>query len=306
MARMRFSHAQREDSVLSDLEAHFPKFTGQALSWTKVPDGQDPPDFLSTSPGGPIGLELIEWLAGDQMGPAKGRESQRDHIRTVICENWQAGYQPQNFKLAVLIPNWGQRIERVDEALLRQAFFACAEHVDATWNTNPDRMGRGYHQDDFSNYPTIGRYFQGIRYIGGGLLGVCWIDVEQDGGAYDPVIPAETLEQALGKKLVLLSTPSSETRLRAHGLAELYLLVHGGSNMYMYNTPSGPMTLEEIARRGAAFYSSHPLRHTFNRVWFFDSLDSADEVNVLLGLPPGSGRVRWLAQIWPRFSMGAA
>jgi hypothetical protein len=30
---------------------------------------------------------------------------------------------------------------------------------------------------------------------------------------------------------------------------------------------------------------SHPQRELFNRVWFFDSLDSADDVNALFGLP---------------------
>jgi hypothetical protein len=61
--------------------------------------------------------------------------------------------------------------------------------------------------------------------------------------------------------------------------------------------------LEEIAQRGAAFYAAHPQRQIFTRVWFFDSLDSADEINQLLGYPPGYGRVRWLAQLWPTFNV---
>jgi hypothetical protein len=59
--------------------------------------------------------------------------------------------------------------------------------------------------------------------------------------------------------------------------------------------------LEEIARRGSAHYANHPLRNIFNRVWFYDSLDSADEINQLLGFAAGAGRVRWLAELWPQF-----
>ena len=103
MATARLSHDQREQEVLTDLQRHFPAFA-DAVSWSKVPDGQDPPDFIGHTLDGPVGLELIEWLDGGQMGPAKGRESQRDNIRRVVHENWQARYQPQNFNLAVLMP----------------------------------------------------------------------------------------------------------------------------------------------------------------------------------------------------------
>jgi hypothetical protein len=33
------------------------------------------------------------------------------------------------------------------------------------------------------------------------------------------------------------------------------------------------------------------------------SLDSADEINQMLGYPAGYGRVRWLAQLWPEFKV---
>lgn len=93
IATARLSHDQRELEVLTDLERHFPAFAGP-VSWTKVPDGQDPPDFIGHAPAGRLGLELIEWLEGGQMGPAKGRESKRDHIRRVVHENWHVQYQP--------------------------------------------------------------------------------------------------------------------------------------------------------------------------------------------------------------------
>jgi hypothetical protein len=100
------------------------------------------------------------------MGPAKGRESQRDHIRRVVHENRQAQYQPQNFNLAVLMPNWSLRISRSDESQLWQEFFACAESVDTAWFSNPGCVGRAYTQSDLSTYVVMRKYFHAIRCIG--------------------------------------------------------------------------------------------------------------------------------------------
>jgi hypothetical protein len=303
MATSRLTHDQREQSVLADLEANFPRFTGETLTWEKVPDGQDPPDFIASQPKRKIGLELREWLDGDQMGPAKTRESQREQMHRILASDWASEYKPKNFRGASISPDWNQRISRQDEAPLRREFFACVADVDSTWLSNPDRHGNAYYQAEFSGYPLLGKYFNSIYYIGGEPHGLCWIREDGDGGAFDPALPAQTLEDALDKKLNLCSAPAAESRLKERGLTELYLLVHGGFNAYAYNTPSGHLSLEDICKRGAAFYAAHALRSTFNRVWFFDSLDSANEVNALMGLPPGSGRVRWLAQLWPEFKL---
>jgi hypothetical protein len=99
------------------------------------------------------------------------------------------------------------------------------------------------------------------------------------------------------------SSAAKKLHLNTHRLDQLGLLVHGGFNAYAYNTPSGPLSLEEIARRAAAYYAAHAQHQIFDRVWFFDSLDSADDVNALLRVPAGRGRIRWLAQLWPEFRM---
>jgi hypothetical protein len=107
------------------------------------------------------------------------------------------------------------------------------------------------------------------------------------------------LEDALQDKLGKFAKPERQAKLTKHGIVENYLLIHGGWNAYVNNSPHHPLTLDEIAERGAEFYAAHPERNLFSRVWFFDSLDSADEVNALFGIPAGTGRVRWLAQVWP-------
>jgi hypothetical protein len=298
----RQTHNQREQEVLADVEKHFPGFAGHPITWSKVPDGQDPPDFVAQAPSGRIGLEFIEWLDGSQMGAAKGRESQRANIVRVIADNW-IEHQPRNVGLAVLIPAWGLRIAPSDESVLKLEFYRCVEAIDSVWSSNPARIGSTYYQADLSGYPTLARYFEGIRYIGGEQHGFCWIDVEQDKGNYDPSTTIQTLEQALDKKLTLYSTPEKHAELNTLGLTELNLLVHGGINAYRYNTPAHPLSLEQIAWRGAEFYARHPQRHIFDRVWFFDSLNSADSLNALIGLPPGYGDVKWLAGLWPTFEV---
>jgi hypothetical protein len=301
MATRWITHGQRERVVLTDLEASFPNFMGYAQLWTEVPHGQDPPDIISRDPGATIGLELREWLDGDQMGPAKARESQREQIHRVLSYDWERQYQPTNFRGAFPSPIGDERISRADEQALREEFFACAAEVDRAWADDSDHWGNSYYLTEFPGYPLLRKYFSAIRYIGGEPPGLNWIGEQGDGGAFDPNIPVESLKQALDSKLSDYSKPEKQAHLNAHGLTELNLLVHGGFNIYAYNTPPGLLSLDEIAQHGAGHYAAHPQRYVFNHVWLFHSLDSADELNQLLGFAPGEGRVRWLAQLWPYF-----
>ena len=298
----KLTHDQRELSVLTDLSASFPYFAQVPLSWTRIPEGRDPPDFLGIGQNERIGLELIEWLDGGQMGPAKTREARQKEVLRILRTNLKAEHAPQNFRGAFIVAG-EKKIAAGDEAKLREQFFDCAAQVDRTWSTNPERTGMALELNDLTRYPLMQTYFDGIRFIGGGSQGFWWVDVQGDGGAYDPGVTVETLKQALDKKLSDYSRPEKQAHLQAHGLTEFDLLVHGGFNAYAYNSPSGPLSLEDIARRGAVFYASHSQRQIFNRVWFYDSLDSADDITALIGYPPGYGRVRWLAQLWPSFSI---
>ena len=301
MATARLTHDQREQQVLADLQISFPNFGPDLCHWTKVPDGADPPDFLGSGQAGKIGLELIEWLDGSQMGPAKSREAQRTDLRRALLST-KPDKVPENFNCAVLIPNWGLRLRSTDESRFRDEFFAYIAAVDRTWHTNPDRIANTLWYSEFSAYPMLGKYLASIQFRKGGVHEL-FIDVEEDGGAFEPNIAVETLQQALDKKILLYSQPDTRAKLNTHGLAEVCLLVHGGFNAYAYNTPTGHLSLEEITRRGSVHYANHPLPKSFSRVWFYHSLDSADEVNQLLGFPAGAGRVRWLAELWPQFSV---
>jgi hypothetical protein len=157
-----------------------------------------------------------------------------------------------------------------------------------------------YYQTEFLGFPLMTTYLGAIRYIDGPPHGLLWIQVEPDGGAYDPMVSVQRLEAALQDKLVKFAKPDRQAKLAKHNIVETYLLIHGGWNAYVSNSPHHPLTLDEIAERGAAFYAAHPQRNLFNRVWFYDSLDSADEMNTLFGMSAGTGRVRWLAELSPK------
>jgi hypothetical protein len=138
MATPRISHSQRERAILVDLEMNFPNFMGRALLWDEVPNGQDPPDFISHNPDAKIGLELRERLDGDQMGPAKTRESQRGQIHRILSHDWEHGYQPKNFRGAFPSLFGSERVSRAEELPLRQEFHDCAAEVDRSWDAGVD------------------------------------------------------------------------------------------------------------------------------------------------------------------------
>jgi hypothetical protein len=300
---LRLTHDERERQVLTDLDASFPDFMGKRLTWRKIPDGQDPPDFIGTDAQSTLGLELVEWLDGDQMTPAIARESQRERVHRTLILDSENEFKPTNIRLAFPTLRDGNRAAAKDFAGLRNELYAFAAKVDGAWTTDTRRWGSHDSKRDFPGFPLLTKYFDSINFVGGLPLGGCWIDMERDGGSYDPNAVVDTLNERLDRKLTDYSTSDSLVHLSAQKLGELALLVHGGWNIEVYNNPAGPLTLTEIARRGAAYYAAHPRRDIFRRVWFFHSVDSADDVNTAVGIEPDAGRVRWLAQLWPTFEI---
>jgi hypothetical protein len=112
-----------------------------------------------------------------------------------------------------------------------------------------------------------------------------------------------TLEQAIHKKIQLYADPASDAKLRAKKLDRLELLVHGRFNLYAYNTPKGRLSVSEIAA-AAVFYAGLPASaRRFDRIWIFNSLNPAGDLNELVGWPRETGRLRWLAELWPDFGV---
>jgi hypothetical protein len=136
----RTTHEEREAAVMADLQTSFPNFADGSL-WTKVPDGEDPPDFLADTSLGRVGLELVEWLDGAQMGPAQRRRGDGKKFLNLLTEGWETKYQPSQLSSAVISPKPGTKVASRDETALRQEFWRCAEAIDRTWITNRQRIG---------------------------------------------------------------------------------------------------------------------------------------------------------------------
>ncbi len=175
-------------------QRQLPDFTGLPLSWTEVPDGQDLPDFLSVGQTGPIGLELIEWLDGNQMGPSKTREARRRGVLRILKTNWKAEYQPQRIRGA-FIKVEEKKIAAADEAGRRKEFFDCVAEVDRDMARQLGAQGICLRAERFQRLSLMQGYLAGIRFIGGDPHDSCWIDVDGDVGAYDPSVTVETLKR---------------------------------------------------------------------------------------------------------------
>jgi hypothetical protein len=189
----RPTHAQREDIVIQELQASFPGFAG-VQAWTSVPD--DPPDFTGASADCLVGLELVEWLDGAQMGAAQARKSYREKLWHLLGASWFTDYQPGNLSSAVVCPFWDTKVTRVNEAGLRAEFWRFMEEIDRTWPTNPERVGDNL-LADHSAWPLLSKYVAMIRLRAGEQAwkthGFSWIDIEEDGGPYDPSDVVRTL-----------------------------------------------------------------------------------------------------------------
>jgi hypothetical protein len=108
------------------------------------------------------------------------------------------------------------------------------------------------------------------------------------------------------------SDPQEDSALRRPGrggetqgekLDRLELLVHGGFNLYAYNTPRGRLSVSEIAS-AALFYAGLPASaQRFDRIWIFNSLNPSGDLNELVGWPRKTGPLCWLANLWPDFGV---
>jgi hypothetical protein len=300
----RTSHTQREGMVIQELQESFPGFAGVS-AWTAVTD--DPPDLIGVFLNEKVGMELVEWLDGNQMGAAQAREKYRQTLLELFTEGWNTAYQPLNLSSAVVCPMWSIMIAKSDLPGLRAEFWLFMQEVDRTWLTNPERVGSDL-LADYTAYPLLSKYVETIHLRSGKQSwkehGFCWIDIENDGGSFDPSNVIRTLEQAIDKKIDRYSNSTSDAFIKAKKLDRLELLIHGGFNLYAYNTPRGHMSLSEIAAAGAVYYAGLPdALRLFDRVWIFNSLNPACDLNEMVGFQREEGRLRWLAELWPRYSI---
>jgi hypothetical protein len=294
MTPRRLNHVERERMVLDDLKMSFPESPLSKLVWVSLTEGDDPPDFIANESNGRLGLELVEWLDGDQMRAAKNREKQRDEIQRILRTGWER-FHPEHFIRAFVSPS-ANNVRKRDELSLRAEFYECAAEVDQNWAAYAEGSDH-FFQTRFERYPRVRKYISSVRYIEGTNEGICWIGLPSEGGAFDPLQAVEVLKGRLDDKLVDYSSPKKRAHLQGHALSKLFLLIHGGFNAFAYNTPSGP-SLDRVAALIANYCGQHPNRNLCDEVWFFNSLSSSEEA--YLNPSSSHGRWRFLAQLWPQ------
>lgn len=264
----------REEIVLNDLRSHCPDFIAPNISWTVLPRGDDPPDAIGIAGHEKIGLELTEWLHGEQTRAAVGRERMRNDLARVL--DWQNHSVPANFKNVIVWPIWGTRIKRTDEAALCREFHEAIQKVDDNWKMESKSWPVILGEPELQRYPVLRRYIARIQFAPGtGDLtqyGLSWIDFRQDGGAYDPDTAIGALVNALLQKVVDFSRPEQQERIAAKRVDKLVLLVHVGFNQYASNTPwKAPWrNLRDVALEAAKHCSA--AAGPFDEIWLFHSL----------------------------------
>ena len=163
MSHPRLTHVQRETAVMQELQASFPGIAG-VPTWSPVPD--DPPDFTGDSSSALVGLELVEWLDGTQMGVAQARRAYREKLRNLFGASWATEHQPANLSSAVVCPFWEIKVTRDDETGLCAEFWSFMKGIDQTWQTNPERVGDNL-LADHSSWPLLSKYVETIRLRAG-------------------------------------------------------------------------------------------------------------------------------------------
>ncbi|HEY6767427.1 MAG TPA: hypothetical protein VI386_21920 [Candidatus Sulfotelmatobacter sp.] len=271
---------------------------------TFAPARPDPPDFLEAREG-KVGLEITSWLDSDQVHAATGRERMREDILGIVEE--KKFPHPRNFCYVVITPQWGSRIKKSHYRGVREEFRNAIESIDGAWKSLRDghwaTLGPGERfdylaqRDDLSSYPTLSKYISSIWFTEPARLDPAssegrWINIEQDGGFYDPARTAGALRSAVQNKVDRYRAGDLRAGLETRGVRSLYLLVHTDPARFSTNTPyqtpeqlmASPVEgLPEVARLATEGLASGP------RVF--------DEIFLLYHV----WNAKWLAQIWPDF-----
>lgn len=190
------------------------------------------PDIIAiTASGKRIGVELKSWVNRDQITEARKQERIQANILKAI------GTQPLNKTKHVgyvWLSAKEVRFDSADAADFREQIFALIDQVDNNWSEEFGLRECSHDVTDFTRFPTLGRYLQGVHCATRPHFETDWIHFPSPGGAYSPNEMLEILKKALFDH----RSDEKYKDLRKHvGLDEVYLLVHYDFKAFAYNTP---------------------------------------------------------------------
>ncbi|MDT4896416.1 MAG: hypothetical protein QOH25_1493 [Acidobacteriota bacterium] len=256
------------------------------------PDHERPDIVCVTDSGRRIGVELKGWIHQEQIGDAKLQERIEESLLQAI------GKQPANryrfIRKLWLSPKLGSRMRSQDVDEFRDQLFKLIEEADRAWAEKPAwDVELTDHCNDFSSYPMLGKYLNGIRFFpyrplkkfdeheeaGSAAFVVDWIGFPARGGAFAPEEMLEPLRE-------LLDRIKNDERYRdlcvKVGLEEIDLLVHYDFNAFAYNTPVETPTFkfDDVARYAAESLDDDAGH--FQKIFLFIGVDGWERVFELI------------------------
>jgi len=258
-----------EKNIFESLHRVKPDFAGELLRVWNQPK-QDPPDILCTTASGrTIGVELGEWLNEDQIRDRKGLEAIQNSLLKAIGKQPDNGFENIYFAWPCPLPK--ARVKPADALALREEILKLAEGVDRRWDQELDwQSPQGCFFDDFTGYPTVGKYLQLVRFFPrrhyegwppyGRVVkrtwpaGCDWLVFRPAGGAYSQDAMVDALWAIIAKKIEKYEAKPPQVQMD-----DFYLLIHY-NQAFLYNTPVETLffKFEDAARAGSAFIGEDP------------------------------------------------
>lgn len=223
-----------EKGVFAGFLCAAPLFADGALTGWCQPKN-DPPDIeCDLADGRKIGIELTSWLEESRIGRAKIQEAIEKSMRDAIKP--ERPNQTEHIHFVWMSPK--RRVPATDAGDFRAETLNLTAEIERRWNGETDwHTPQGLQWNDFSTYPTLEKYLQGVRVHPripsrpttmekGGLH---WLTFPMRGGAYSPNWMVDSLCECVRAKVAKYPAKPGE-------MDAFYLLVHYDKALE-YNTP---------------------------------------------------------------------
>ena len=227
------ANADVEAKVFTRFTAIMANFAGESVVCVA---GNNPPDILCTRDARRIGIELSEWIDEAQIADEKPQYQREEEFLTVIDSRHEP--PPTHIGRIIFFEQEGIRLQQRDAQQFRQELYAFINDVDQRWETfdgHDERPGVDFDENDFAEYPTLGRYTHSLecaaQQYDPSTSGDEWIMFMAHGGVYAPDDALQAAITTLEKKMSKYATLKADEHLD-----ELYLLLYYDQG-WAYNTP---------------------------------------------------------------------
>jgi hypothetical protein len=248
-----------------------PNFAGRPI--ISVQWGGDPPDVLCLDgTGACIGVELVQWVNGEQIAASKKQYALERSYNEIIQS---ATVRPPPYVSMIVI--YSKRPLLLDDGpAFRKELYDFIRHAAAKYPEWEDPQGFLF--TDLSNYPCLSTHLEGLDFYStlrrsSAQLGVDWIVFRNHGGAYTPDWMRDALLDSVRRKAAKYAKPHNRLKLEQQGLSEFYLLAYYDEAV-LHNTPydAPGFGFTEIGATLTAELGANP--HPFDKVFVYSPLET--------------------------------